>query len=392
LNAVVLKYVDYKIDINDADASVTEPGWLGLGAAHTDNGGSVTTNGVAFWASSADGARLRGSVGTPDPDALLGDFVYDNGSGQAVILHFGGAGDVHAGRWLADTYMYDATHGTNDITANIGLRRNNNETIVGYDIPGSATGAAHRFAFVSDGTSAYDVFTREVNSGNLSRLNAVWLRPATGMTEIVRYDMNDCTGFVHAAAATVTTPEAVDYTAPYVVASPMTSITDWGMDVPPVNGNLARNSEDGHVWWSRGSLLPAAVDTNASPYTVFTISIDSRYSLDLGEGMLILRVGAGDNGTGNYNFTVHLYRDDDGSLSLLGSATSVTAVNNLNLPDYRDIAFDLSSVGVRTEPVTLRLYFSDGSSQGGHYALLDSVSAVGDIVALPPRGSVFIVR
>lgn len=393
LNAIELRYIDYKIDINDADASVTEPGWSGLDAAHTGHGGSFTTNDVAFELFTEDGAALRGSVGSPDPDALLGDFGYDDGAGNvAVGLVFGGAGDIQPGRWLVDVYMYDANYDTNDITANIGLRRNSNETIVGQDIPGSATGAAHRFSFVSDGASAYDVFARERNAGNLSRLNAVWLRPATGMTEIVRYDMNDCTGFVSAAAATVTTPEEVDYTAPYVMASPMTSITNWGMDVPPVNGNLARNSEDGHVWWSRGSLLPGAADTNTSPFTAFTLSTDPRYSLDLSEGTLLLRVGVGDAATGTYAFNAHVYHDEDGSLTPLGSASSLTSRNTANLPDYRDVAFDLSALGEQTVPVTLRLYFSDGSSQTGHYPLLDTVAVIGDTIALPPRGSVFIVR
>ena len=45
--------VVYRIDINDANASVTEPGWTGLDAAHTGNGGSVTVGDITFSASSS---------------------------------------------------------------------------------------------------------------------------------------------------------------------------------------------------------------------------------------------------------------------------------------------------------------------------------------------------
>jgi len=76
----------YRIDINDADDSVTSSGWSGLDAAHTSNGGGVTVGGVTFECTSCDGARLRRSAGNPNPDALFGDFVYDDGNGVHQLL------------------------------------------------------------------------------------------------------------------------------------------------------------------------------------------------------------------------------------------------------------------------------------------------------------------
>ncbi|MBN1851182.1 MAG: PEP-CTERM sorting domain-containing protein [Pirellulales bacterium] len=57
----------------------------------------------------------------------------------------------------------------------VGYRANETETIVGTDVEQNATDPAITFQFTSDGVSAYDVFVRENNDGNRSRLNAVTL-------------------------------------------------------------------------------------------------------------------------------------------------------------------------------------------------------------------------
>lgn len=161
----------YKIDINDASNSVTESGWTGLDATYSTNGGSVTVDGVTFAPASADGARLRGSVASPSPDALMGDFVYDDGNGQAVILLFGGPGDLQAGTWEVGVYFYDADH--NIGSQKVGYRTNSTETMVDTAVAPNASGPAITFTFESNGSAAYDVFVRE--NTDRTRLNAVTL-------------------------------------------------------------------------------------------------------------------------------------------------------------------------------------------------------------------------
>ena len=178
----------YKIDINDADNPVTMPGWTGLDATHTGDGGSVTVGGVNFWISSSDGARLRGTVGSPNPDALVGDFAFDDGAQNvAVILNFGGAGALPAGTWEVKMYIWDQNYpGTlgNMIAA---YRVNNAATIVSSSVVPMASGPAITFQFESDGAAAYDVFVRENNSGNRSRLNAVELTPVVAAPAATAY-------------------------------------------------------------------------------------------------------------------------------------------------------------------------------------------------------------
>jgi hypothetical protein len=166
----------YTIDINDADNSLTEAGWTGLDANHTGNGGAVIVDSVSFAPFSADGARLRGTTTSPSPDALVGDFVFDDGAGQAVGLSFGGAGDLQAGDWQVEVWIWDADYtGSGSLTSFVGWRANGTETIVANDVESLATGPAITFNFTSDGTAAYDVFVRENNAGNRTRLNAVRL-------------------------------------------------------------------------------------------------------------------------------------------------------------------------------------------------------------------------
>lgn len=171
LAATPLQAATYAIDINDADNSVTQPGWLGLDAVRSTGVGSVTADGIEFTTSSTVGARLRGSVASPSPDALFGDFVFEDLANAALILEFGSAGDLAAGEWQVEAFAWDQSfQAVNQI---VGFRTNGAETIVTTDAAASSSGPISTFTFTSDGTSAYDVFVRENNPNNRSRLSAV---------------------------------------------------------------------------------------------------------------------------------------------------------------------------------------------------------------------------
>jgi hypothetical protein len=163
----------YKIDINDADASVTEAGWTALNALHTGSGSIVTIDGIPFEIFSADGARVRGGVATPNPNALTGDFVFDDGAGQAVGMYFGGAGDLPLGFYQVDVYIYDA--GAVILDQIVGWRRDGVENVVGSNFLPDATNPSATFEFYCDGIGRYDLFVRENNTGDRTRLNAVAL-------------------------------------------------------------------------------------------------------------------------------------------------------------------------------------------------------------------------
>ena len=175
------------IDINNGSSPVTEAGWTALNATGSGNGSTVAVDGVVFEVFSSDGVRLRGTVGSPNPNALTGDFVFDDGGGQAVGLLFGGPGDLIAGTWQVDVWSFDSSAGGTGPQI-LGLRTNGSENnaatingvlqgngIVSSSIAFSAVDPAGSFTFLSDGVSSYDIFMRENNSQNRSRLNAVML-------------------------------------------------------------------------------------------------------------------------------------------------------------------------------------------------------------------------
>ncbi len=183
LNAATL----YLIDIDSTrtgtttttgDPVSTESGWTSLNATEpaTANGASVTVDGVIFSIASADSSRYRGTTGAPNPNALTGDFVFDDGDNQAVLVFFGGAGSLQAGTWQVDAWNWDS--GVADFQTNIqiaGYRTNTVETIVSTNVVPDPVNAAISFTFVSDGVSAYDFFFRDNSAGNRTRLNAVRL-------------------------------------------------------------------------------------------------------------------------------------------------------------------------------------------------------------------------
>lgn len=163
----------YLIDINDADDSVTEAGWTALDALHTGSGSAVTIDGISFEIFSADGARVRGGSATPTPNALTGDFVFDDGAGQAVGLYFGQAGDLPKGVWQVDVYVYDSGAVIEDQI--VGWREDGVEHVVGENFLPDEISPSASFEFYSNGVARYDVFVRENNDGNRARLNAVAL-------------------------------------------------------------------------------------------------------------------------------------------------------------------------------------------------------------------------
>lgn len=170
----------YAIDINDGNDPRTAVGWTGLTAVRAPGTspvqGSVDIDGITFALASSDGSRLRLASGNPSPNALTADFAFDDGAGQALVLLFGGAGDLAAGLWQVEVWSHESSGGTGDQI--LGYRTNTTETVIITnlnDTVGSETIPSHTFTFTSDGVSAYDVFVRENNANDRSRLNAVRL-------------------------------------------------------------------------------------------------------------------------------------------------------------------------------------------------------------------------
>jgi hypothetical protein len=177
----------YQFDIDRAESPVTEPGWTSFPVPNTASSATLVHDGIDFRISSADGARLRGSAATPNPDALFADFAFDEGeNGSAIIFHFGTAGQLPANIWQVDVYSWEAgTTGPIAVGDQIlGFRINGVEqSPITTTMQTTTSGPAASFTFRSDGVSAYDFFLRENNANNRTRLNAVVLstipEPAT---------------------------------------------------------------------------------------------------------------------------------------------------------------------------------------------------------------------
>ena len=179
-----LAQAGYMIDLDsttiaggdDTGTIATEDGWTSLDSTQGNASPGVTIDGITFTLGSVDGSRVRENAGVASPNPLTGDFVFDDGAGQAVILFFGGAGSVPAGKWQVEMWVWDETSPVGDVI--IGLRTNGAETIIGENFIPDPVDPAATFTFISDGASAYDVFVRENNTQDRSRLNAVRLMPA----------------------------------------------------------------------------------------------------------------------------------------------------------------------------------------------------------------------
>jgi len=169
----------------------TEPGWTSLDATLPDtaNGAAVVIDGVSFSVASADSSRLRLDVGgSPSPNPLTADFVFDDGDGQAVILFFGAAGSLQAGLWQVEAWNWDSGVAAFETNIQIaGFRTNTVETIVSSGVVPHPSDPAVTFTFTSDGVSAYDFFFRDNSAGNRTRLNAVRLQyiPEPSLTALL---------------------------------------------------------------------------------------------------------------------------------------------------------------------------------------------------------------
>lgn len=175
----------YRIDIDSSDNGgqtlQTTPGWTSLDASGTSNDAIVTVDGIDFQPFSADGSRNRPSIS----NSVTSDFLFDDGSGQAVGLFLGNTGDLEAGTWRVEMYIYDNDGPGLPDDLVVGMRSSTNdahtagitETIISSEVQAAEDGPAITFTFESDGTSAYDVFVRDVAGGTVdrTRLNAVTL-------------------------------------------------------------------------------------------------------------------------------------------------------------------------------------------------------------------------
>ncbi|MBX2851555.1 MAG: PEP-CTERM sorting domain-containing protein [Phycisphaeraceae bacterium] len=149
----------------------TETGFTSLDVT---NGGSASVNvsGIDFelFTTNVNASRRRAG-----PNPLTRDFIFEEGgNNDAVGILIGGAGDLAAGTWQVEVWAWDA-----DISAQldamiIGSRKDNAETIHTTAFAGSPTDP-FTFNLVSDGTRAYDVFVRENNDANKTRMNAIRL-------------------------------------------------------------------------------------------------------------------------------------------------------------------------------------------------------------------------
>ena len=164
----------------------------------------------------------------------------------------------------------------------------------------------------------------------------------------------------------------------------------WGMDVPTVNVNVGRNSLDGRVWWSRGNLLGDTVNTETHTFTEFTLDSRSGYAIDFSGGRMILHVGTGNALAAAYRFSVWLYRVEGENLSLVGRAGTLPGGYS-SRPAYSDISIDLFDLGVVSDPVTFRLYFTDDSTSSSQYPVLDTVTVCAREAAGPEDGTIILI-
>jgi hypothetical protein len=174
----------YMIDIDSTDPAgpiATEVGWTSFDGTLGNASPALTIDGIDFSVASADGSRLRGGA-SPNPNALTADFVFDDGAGQAIVFFFGTAGQLPAGTWQVEAWIHESSGGLGPSI--VGWRRDNVETQITDNALENATDPASTFTFESDGIARYDLFVRENNTENRSRLNAVRLTlvPEPGST------------------------------------------------------------------------------------------------------------------------------------------------------------------------------------------------------------------
>ena len=175
-----------KVDI-DTSPIETAPGFASLPVS--GNTGSVTVDDVTFTVFSADGARNRASSSDP----LTADFIFDDGAGQASGVTIEGLPD---GEWEVSVYSWDNDFPAGDGTGNVGpqfvgitnfLTGGNplNEMIF-TDSFIADPNEPFRFRFHTDDLvtrEGFGIFTRENNTQNRSRFNAIELRQIVPIPE-----------------------------------------------------------------------------------------------------------------------------------------------------------------------------------------------------------------
>ena len=135
--------------------------------ATAGNGANVTADGVTFEVISADGSRNRATG-----NALTRDFIFDNGGGVASGLTVTNLPD---GVWQASVWSWDedAIFGDQIVLMN-GLS-GGGEFIATTDFAADPN-TPFRFLFdTEDFNNTFGIFTRENNSQNASRFNALQL-------------------------------------------------------------------------------------------------------------------------------------------------------------------------------------------------------------------------
>lgn len=165
----------YQIDIdstNPAGPIATAAGWTSFDGTLGNSSPAVSLDGIDFTVGSADGSRLRGGT-VPAPNDLTADFIFDDGAGQAVIFFFGTAGQLPAGTWKVEAWIHESSGGLGPSI--VGYRTDGVETQMTDNALEDPVNPAASFTFESDGVARYDLYVRENNTENRSRLNAVRL-------------------------------------------------------------------------------------------------------------------------------------------------------------------------------------------------------------------------
>lgn len=159
---------EFKIDIDSTTNGPldTAPGWTSLDATQPSDGDEVVVGDVIFNVFSADGSRSRSG-----PNSLTRDFVFDDGSGQAVGLEIW---HLPEGNYEAKVWAWEDAGGVGDLIVGW-IKQGGSENIVTTTAVADPDDPIVTFRFYADGTSMYRIFTRENNSQNRARFNALQL-------------------------------------------------------------------------------------------------------------------------------------------------------------------------------------------------------------------------
>ena len=160
----------YRIDIDTTEqrtSITTESGWTSLDASQGNNA-TVTVGSVTFGVFSAAGSRNRGNS-----NALMRDFIFDDGNAAAVGLTVSG---LAAGIWEAAVYAWDASFTVGRQIVGISQFQSAPETVFTSDFVANET-TPYKFQFDSSALiDGFGIFTRENNdNSNRARFNALEL-------------------------------------------------------------------------------------------------------------------------------------------------------------------------------------------------------------------------